>query len=418
MTLAQTPDVSPPTVSRVSLIQPLTVGMLAAFVGYASTFTIVLQGFESVGANPEQAASGLMVTCVLMGFLGIILSLLWRQPLSIVWSTPASALLISTGAQAGGYPAAIGGLMAAAALIVASGQIRPLGRLVAAIPASLANAMLAGNPVRDLSRARACCGRSASNRSADRDRLGAWPPICTPVCCADRDVGDCSDHDLRHALAPGRVGAHWPHLMITIPSWNWSAAAGLTIPLFIVTMASQNLPGLTVLRSQGYKPDVQKLFTINGLASMVGAVGGGGLLGIAAITGALTAGPEAHPDPGKRYIATVVAGVAYVLLGLASPLAAALIVAAPTGAIKAVAGLALMTSFAGALALSLHKPDERVAVIATFVVAASGVSFFGVGASFWGLLVGGVLLVSETWRRKERLDRGGQAACGAMRASG
>jgi benzoate membrane transport protein len=108
--LAQTPDVSQSTVSRASLIQPVTVGVLAAVVGYASTFTIVLQGFEAVGASPEQAASGLMVTSVTMGLLGVVLSLIWRQPLSIVWSTPASALLISTGAQAGGYPAAIGGL--------------------------------------------------------------------------------------------------------------------------------------------------------------------------------------------------------------------------------------------------------------------------------------------------------------------
>jgi benzoate membrane transport protein len=340
-----------------------------------------------------------MVTSLLMGLLGIILSLIWRQPLSIVWSTPASALLISTGAQAGGYPAAIGGLMAAAALIVASGQIRPLGRLVAAIPASLANAMLAGilfeiclAPVH----------AAAAQPAIVLPIVAAWAlglrfarrfavPIAMLVTAAITIfVTRLPSNALAHA---------WPHLILTIPSWNWSAAASLTIPLFIVTMASQNLPGLTVLRSQGYKPDVQKLFTINGLSSMVGAVGGGGLLGIAAITGALTAGPEAHPDPGKRYISTMVAGVAYVLLGLASPLAAALIVAAPTGAIKAVAGLALMTSFAGALALSLHKPDERVAVIATFVVSASGISFLGVGASFWGLLVGGVLLVSETWRR-------------------
>jgi benzoate membrane transport protein len=200
-------------------------------------------------------------------------------------------------------------------------------------------------------------------------------------------------------LAPGALAHTWPDLVVTAPSWNWSAAASLTIPLFIVTMASQNLPGLTVLRSQGYKPDVQKLFTITGLLSIAGAVGGGGLMGIAAITGALTAGPEAHPDPNRRFVSTTVAGVVYILLGLASPLAAALIVAAPTMAIKAVAGLALMTSFAGALATSLQKPDERVAVIATFVVSASGISFLGVGASFWGLLVGGVLLFSETWRR-------------------
>ena len=387
-------------VPRVSLIQPLTVGVLAAAVGYASTFTIVLQGFESVGASPEQAASGLMVTSVLMGFLGVILSLMWRQPISIVWSTPASALLISTGAQAGGYPAAIGGLIAAAVLIVASGGIRPLGRLVAAIPASLANAMLAGILFEIcLAPVHAAAARPAivlpiviawvlGLRFARRFAV----PIAMAVTAAITIFVT--------RLPPAALAHVWPNLVITAPSWNWSAAASLTIPLFIVTMASQNLPGLTVLRSQGYKPDVQKLFTVTGLMSMAGAVGGGGLLSLAAITAALTAGPEAHPNPDRRYTATVVAGAAYIALGLASPLAAALIVAAPTMAIKAVAGLALMTSFAGALASSLQKPDERVAVIATFVVSASGVSLFGVGASFWGLLVGGILLVSETWRRK------------------
>ena len=182
--------------------------MLAAVVGYASTFTIVLQGFESVGASPEQAASGLMVTSVLMGFLGIVLSLIWRQPLSIVWSTPASALLISTGAQAGGYSAAIGGVIAAAALIVASGQIRPLGRLVAAIPASLANAMLAGILFE------ICL--------APVHAVAAQPAIVLPIVIAwalglrfarrfavpIAMAGDCGDHNLRHAPAPGGAGAH------------------------------------------------------------------------------------------------------------------------------------------------------------------------------------------------------------------
>ena len=283
----------------------MTVGVLAAVVGYTSTFTIVLQGFEAVGGSPEQAASGLMVTSVIMGFLGIVASLIWRQPISIVWSTPASALLISTGAQAGGYPAAIGSLIAAAALIVASGQIRPLGRLVAAIPASLANAMLAGILFE------ICL--------APVHAAAAQPAIVLPIVIA-WVLG------LRFArrfavpiamlvtaaitifvtrLPPGALAHAWPDLVVTTPSWNWSAAASLTIPLFIVTMASQNLPGLTVLRSQGYKPDVQKLFTVTGLSSMAGAVGGGGLLGIAAITGALTAGPEAHPDPNKRYVSTL-----------------------------------------------------------------------------------------------------------------
>ena len=171
-------------------------------------------------------------------------------------------------------------------------------------------------------------------------------------------------------------------------------------------MASQNLPGLTVLRSQGYKPDVQKLFTITGLMSMAGAVGSGGLLRVLQPSrGPSPPGRKRTRIPGKRYMATLVGGVAYILLGLASPLAAALIVAAPTIAIKAVAGLALMTSFAGALASSLHKPDERVAVIATFVVSASGISLLGVGASFWGLLVGGFCSSARPGAGSERLDR-------------
>ena len=233
-----------------------------------------------------------MVTTILMGFLGVVFSLIWRQPISIVWSTPASALLISTGAQAGGYPAAIGGLMAAAALIFASGQIRPLGRLVAAIPASLANAMLAGLLFE------ICL--------APVHAVAAQPAIVLPIVIAwalglrfarrfavlIAMVVTAAITIFVTRLPPDALAHVWPHLILTTPGWNWSAAASLTIPLFIVTMASQNLPGLTVLRSQGYKPDVQKLFTINGLSSMAGAVGGGGLLGIAAITGALTAGPE------------------------------------------------------------------------------------------------------------------------------
>jgi benzoate membrane transport protein len=200
-------------------------------------------------------------------------------------------------------------------------------------------------------------------------------------------------------LPAGALAGSWPQLTVTVPGWTWSAAVSLAVPLFIATMASQNIPGLAVLRANGYEPHTAKIFTLTGLGSILCTFGSGGLLNLAAITAAICAGPEAHPDPSRRYVASLVAGATYVLLGLGASLAAAFIAASPSAAIEAVAGLALLGSLANALAAALNRPDERLAVAVTFVITASGFTLFGIGASFWGLLAGGVLLAAETIKR-------------------
>ena len=389
---------------RGSLIQPIVAGLLAAAVGFGSTFTIVLQGFTSVGATPAQAASGLLVVCVVQGVLSIALSLWWRVPVSIVWSTPGSALMIATGAQAGGFPAAVGAIMLAAALIVVAGLVKPFGRLVNAIPVSLANAMLAG-VLFDI-----CLAPVHATR--------AMPALVLPIVV----VWLLAMRFARRFAIPiavavtalivvfvtrlpdGALANTWPTLVVTLPAFTWASTASLVVPLFIVTMASQNVPGLAVLNANGYRPDIGRIFVTTGLGGLVTALGSGGLINLAAITAALCAGPEAHPDPRQRYPSSVAAGALYILLGLSAAFAAAFILASPPSIIQAVAGLALMGSFAGALAAALADPSQRIAVAVTFLTTASGLGLFGIGASFWGLVAGGVILLVE------RLGRGARPA--------
>ena len=383
-----------------SLVQPLSAGLLAGLVGYASTFTIVLAGLRAAGASPAQAASGLLIVCVLQGVLSVAVSLLWRQPISIVWSTPGYALLIATGAQAGGFPVAVGAFLVTALLIVVAGVWRPFGRLVAAIPIGLASAMLAGvlfeiclAPVQAVH----------SQPTLVLPIVIAWAlalrfarRFAIPIAVVVTAVVVI----FATRIPAGALAGTWPALVPVMPAFAWGAVGSLAVPLFIVTMASQNVPGLTVLRANGYKPEVGAIFVVTGIGSAIHAFAGGGPMNLAAITAALCAGPEAHPDPAKRYWATVAAGLVYVVLGLFAAFAAAFIAASPPTIIQAVAGLALMGSFAGALAAALARPEERIAVAVTFVTAASGISVFGIGSSFWGLVAGGLVLALETFPRR------------------
>lgn len=386
-----------------SVVQPVVAGLLAATVGFASTFTLVLAGFSAVGASPAQAASGLMVVSIVQGMLSIALSLWWRLPVGIVWSTPASALLLATGAQAGGYPAAVGGFIVAALLIVAAGLIRPFGRLVQAIPIGLANAMLAGilfeiclAPVQA---AKAAPGLMLPIIAAWALSLRFARRWAVPITVAVTAVLVV----IVTRLPPGALAGAWPSLVVTWPRFESAAIAGFALPLFVVTMASQNIPGLTVLRANGYRPNLAAIFVATGLAGVVTALGSGHLINLAAVTAALCAGPDAHPDPARRYWSTVAGGSLYVVLGLSAALAAAFVAAAPPALVQAVAGLALMGTLAGALAAALAQERDRLPVIVTFVTAASGLTVLGIGASFWGLLAGGVLMAVD------RLPGGGAA---------
>lgn len=365
---------------------------MTGFLRVSSSFTIVLHGFDAVGATPAQAASGLFALCLAMGILGTVLSLWLKMPIAIAWSTPGAALLISTGAVAGGFPAAVGAFLLAAVLIVVAGLWRPFGRAVSAIPMPLASAMLAGilfnlclAPVRAVAEVPTLALPiiviwALALRFA---RVWAVPlaVVATGIIIA-----------MTTPMPEGLLASALPQPVLVMPTLTMDAIIGLAVPLFIVTMASQNIPGLTVLRTNGYNPDIRPLFVSTGLVSALISFAGGQLINLAAITAALCAGPEAHPDTAKRYIAAVSGGIFYVLLALGAGFAAAFVAAAPSILIEAVAGLALMTSLAGALMGAMAAEDTRLPAVVTFVTAASGLTLFGIGAAFWGLIAGLLLL--------------------------
>ena len=381
-----------PSSPAASLVQPISAGLLSAIVGFASAFAIVLAGFTAVGATPAEAASGLFAICLGLGLLSIAFGVGTRMPITIAWSTPGAALLIATGAPAGGYPVAVGAFLVAAVLIVVAGIWRPFGRAVAAIPLSLAGAMLAGVLLE------LCL--------APVHAVGALPTLALPVIIAwalalrfarryavpIAVVVTAVIVAVATPLPPNALADLAPHPVFVVPVFTLSAAVGIALPLFIVTMASQNVPGLAVLAVNGYKPDVGPILIWTGLGSIATAFAGGHSLNLAAITAALCAGPEADPNPARRWIASTACGVAYLFIACGATFATAFVTASPPLLIEAVAGLALLGSLASALTSALAHDEQRLPAVVTFVTTASGVSFFGIGAAFWGLIAGGALM--------------------------
>ena len=378
--------------AKASLFNPIFAGMLAAIVGFASSFAVVLKGFAAAGASPVEAASGLLAVSIAMGLLGILVSTATRMPISIAWSTPGSALLIATGAHDGGFAAAAGAFLVAGLLVVAAGLWKPFGRAVAAIPASLASAMLAG-VLLDL-----CL--------APVKAVAAMPLLALPVVLAWAVTWRFARLYAVPAavlvagiviafavkLPSGILAELAPNPVFIAPVVTWETLVGIALPLFVVTMASQNIPGLAVLNANGYRPEVGPLFVVTGLGSAAAALFGGHAVNLAAITAAICAGPDSHPDPTKRWWAGAASGLTYCVFGLFAGVATAFVAASPPLLIQAVAGLALLGSLASALATALSREDERIPAALTFITAASGISIFGVGAAFWGLIAGGALL--------------------------
>jgi benzoate membrane transport protein len=382
--------------ARTVSAQAAFAGLLAAFVGFASSFAVVLQGLRAAGANQEQAASGLMALSIAMGVCGIVASLRRREPISIAWSTPGAALLATSGTQEGGFQAAVGAFLLCGLLVVIAGLWRPLGRAVASIPPAIANAMLAG----------VLLGLCLAPVRA----VGSVPALGLPVVVTwavvfrfRRLYAVPAAVAVTFALIAftqpvGTASAWWPRPVLVTPSWSWSAVIGLGLPLFLVTMASQNIPGLAVLGVNGYRPHPGPLFRITGVFSLLAAPFGGHAVNLAAITAALCAGPDAHPDPGRRYWAAVIGGAGYVGLGLLASAATAFIAASPPVLIEAVAGLALLGAFGSALLGAVSEVEGREAALATFLVTASGQAFLGVSGAFWGLVAGGALWALGRWR--------------------
>lgn len=377
-------------------VQSLFMGLLTAFVGFTSSFAVVLHGLQAVGATDAQAASGLMALSISMGLCAIVLSAVTRLPVSIAWSTPGAALLASIGTIDGGFNAAVGAFILCGLLIVIAGLFKPLGRAVAAIPAPLANAMLSGvllglcfapvkaiafNPLLGLPIILTWIVVGAFKR------LWAVPAALVAfalVLAFGVDIPEGAFASLEQSLVPV--------IDIVHPVFNLAGFVSIALPLFIVTMASQNIPGIAVLKVNHYDPMPGPLFAVTGVFSLLAAPFGGHAVNLAAITAAMCAGQDAHADPSLRYWAALISGVGYVIFGLLAGAVTAFVALAPPILIEAVAGLALVGAFSGSAMAAFQAPESREAAAITFLVTASGVSFGGISGAFWGLIAGGLML--------------------------
>jgi benzoate membrane transport protein len=372
-------------------------GILVAIVGYASSAAIVVQGLKAMGATSEQITSGLLLLGIGKGIVAIGLSLWTRMPISIAWTTPGLALLAVTPMVSGGFPAAVGAFMVAAALIMLAALWTPLGRLIEAIPKSIANAMLAGIIFK------LCLAPFFALKESPLiaaiillswvvmlkiNRLYAVPiAVCVAVCAIIFTGG----------FDPGQASL-WPSPSFVSPVFTLEATISLAIPLFIVTMASQNITGLAVLATFDYKLKPRSGLLATGFFSLISAPFGAAAINFAAITAALCAGPDAHPDRERRYVAAVIAGFGYIALGALAGVATALVVNSSPLLIEAVAGLALIGAFGSATASALQVEEERIPAMATLLVTASGLALFNIGPAFWGLVIGWGLYKFLHWR--------------------
>ncbi len=371
-------------------MSPISAGVVTGLVGFTSSFVIVLAGLTAVGASPDQASSGLLAVSITMGLSSIFLSAWTRIPITVAWSTPGAALLASTGMVEGGWPAAVGAFFVAGVFIVLTGLVPALGALIARIPASVAQAMLAGvllqlclGPITGL----------AVNPLEVAPVVGVWllamrfaPRWSSPLAfvAAATVIGG-------HVAASGEgldPGALVPRVVITAPEFTLAGIVGIAVPLYLVTMASQNVPGVAVMKGLGYTVPWRRSMLVTGAGTLVGASAGGYTINLAAITAALAAGSEAGEDRSRRWVASVTSGVVVVVLGIGASAFGALVVLAPAGVIAAVAGLALLGTLASALQAALADPEERLPAVVVFATAASGIAVAGVGAAFWALMAG------------------------------
>ncbi|MFJ6654016.1 benzoate/H(+) symporter BenE family transporter [Microbacterium sp. NPDC091313] len=370
--------------------RPLIAGVVTALVGFTSTFAVVLTGLRAVGATPDQAASGLLALCVTVGLGCLVMGARYRIPITIAWSTPGVALLAATGAVDGGWPAVVGGFLVSAALILLAGFFPTLGALIARIPPSIAQAMLAGVLL-------PLCVAPFTGLLAD-----PWgvAPVLVVWLIASRLLPRWSvplaflAATVVIVIGIVRSGAVvdaatlLPRVEFVAPTLTLGSVVGIALPLFVVTMASQNVPGVAVMKSLGYTVPWRPAMIATGVGSALGATAGAHAINLGAISAAIAAGPDSHPDPKRRWLASISAGGSYLVLGALSSAFAALVLLAPEGVIPAVAGVALFSAFGSAVQQAIDDPGERLPAVVTFLVAASGVAIAGVSAAFWALLAG------------------------------
>lgn len=369
---------------------------VAAIVGFGGTLAIVIAAAVAVGATQLQTASWVTALCLAMAFETAWLSWRTKMPVITAWSTPGVALI----AASSGFSMneAVGAFLIAGALLVATALFRPLTTLISRIPASVASGMLAGIVV------------TFATEAAKTVPLDPW--LIVPLIAAFfvlRLINPAISvlavliGGGAAAFLTGRVGG-LPTPEISTLTWIWpefsaGAVVGLAVPLYLVTMASQNLSGLAVLRASGYEPDPAPLIGVTGLFSVLTAPFGASTTNLAAISAAICTGPDVNPDPAERWKTGPFYALAYLIFALFGASLVAIFAVLPQSLIALVAGLALLGPLTNALSIALQKENERMAATVTFAVTASGLVLFGIGSAFWGLVAGLAVLALDRFKK-------------------
>jgi benzoate membrane transport protein len=366
---------------------PMLAGLVASATGTAASMGVALASLTAVGASNAQTASTIVVMILIYGALSIVLSTRYKMPVSVVWSTPGAAMLVSAAVLHLQFAVAAGAFLVCGLLLALTGLWPQLGRLVSSIPKPIANAMLAGVIF--------------SFCISPFQAVVAYPGVIIPVLAVwlvlyrfatlwAAPVAIVLSYSLIAIFMPANLShAIWfPQITLVAPQFQWQAIVSIAIPLYLVTMASQNIPGIAIMHSFGFEVPFKPVLTTTGLATVVSSLFGGYAINLAAITAALNANEHAHQKPERRWLASVWGGVAYLLLAVLAAPTVAFVLETPRVLILAASGLALLGTMGGSLKEITANDDLRMPAVIAFLVGASGIAPWGIGDAFWALLAG------------------------------
>ena len=375
-------------------------GFVAVLVGFTSSVAIVFQAAQSFGATPAQITSWIWALGLGMGLCSLVPSLLLRKPVMVAWSTPGAAVLATAGA-AGSFSMgeAVGAFMVCSLLVILVGATRGLERVADRIPMEIASALLAGVLARFGIQAFAAAQTAlplvllmVGAYLVARRMAGRYAVVFTLMVGI---LWVLITGQMAWSMEPVRLAMP----VFVAPQWSVSAIVSLAIPLFVVTVASQNLPGMAVIRASGYELPVSRLITMTGWASLVLAPFGAFALNFSAITAAICMGPEAHEDRSKRYTAAASCGAIYIVIGLFGALVTGLLTSFPKELVVAIAGIALLSTIGNGLASALRDERHREPALITFLVTLSGITLMDIGSAFWGVVAGSLALFVQQYKQ-------------------
>lgn len=385
--------------NKVQLRAPILAGTVASITGQAASTGVVLAALSALGATQAQIVSVVFMMLLLFGTLSIVLSWRYKMPISIVWSTPGAALLVSAGGLGFGFETAVGAFIVASVLIALTGLWPALGKLVTSIPKPIASAMLAGVIF-------SFC--IAPFSAAGQYPLVVFPAIliwlvlyklaqvwATPI--AMLVLFGLTAIELNIAISVDDI---LPVAQLVAPQFSLVAIVSIGIPLYLVTMASQNIPGIAIMKSYGFEVPFRSVMLATGLGSLIVNFFGGFATNLAAITAALNANEQAHKDANKRWIASVSGGFVYLLIALLAGASISFVLQAPREIILAAAGLALFSTMIGALSSIVEEPNLRLPAVIAFLVASSGFTAYSIGPAFWALVAGVLVWLWLAERKK------------------